>query len=247
MHLTMHGLQLNAVSLFSGIGGIDFGLEKAGHKIILQCEKDEAAQTILKLRFPGVELADDIKNLKKLPPKTDVVVAGFPCIDISRAGKRQGLAGEHSGLVKDVFRLLERAQDDGHTVPWVLLENVEGILDSSQSRDPPIKEVVTKLEELGYSWAYRVVSSAGFGLPNARRRVFILASMHGDPRDVLLAQGRAPCLGGCGSGPQSIDETVSSGLSCYECWLGIERSQDQTALAMDLGNARSQPATCDQV
>jgi hypothetical protein len=103
--------------------------------------------------------------------------------------------GTQTGLCAHVFRLLRQTR-----VPWVLLENVPGLLNWHMRDDPPqppaISHVVSELEKLGYRWAHRVVGLTGFGIPQRRRRVFILASAHGDPRDVLLAP-QAVCLGQC--------------------------------------------------
>ena len=94
-----------------------------------------------------------------------------------------------------VFRLLAR-----RPVPWVLLENVPGLLCWHMKDDPPqppaMAHIASELERLGYRWAQRVVGLTGFGIPQRRRRVFILASKVGDPRDVLLAP-QAVCLGQC--------------------------------------------------
>jgi site-specific DNA-cytosine methylase len=204
-------------------------------------------------------LVPDVCSLASLPPETDLLAAGFPCIDISRAGLKQGLAGQSSGLVAHVFRLLKRAKDDGKPIAWVLLENVEALLDRAGGRTPAIKAITDQLEEIGYhSWAHRVICSAGFGLPNRRKRVFVMASLHGDARDVLLAQGRQKCMGSCTSG--------SNDKHCYECYQppikSVKSSSNEAgpssssssalteledidlsdcSLALDLGNARSAP------
>ena len=109
---------------------------------------------------------------------------------------RPGLQrGWKTGLCSHVFRLLRNRK-----VPWVLLENVPGLLlwhlSGDQPQEPAISYVVEELENLGYSWAHRVISLTGFGLPQCRRRVFIVASLHGDPRDVLLSAESA-CKGQC--------------------------------------------------
>ena len=128
---------------------------------------------------------------------------------MSHAGLRTGLTGQSSGLVLHVFRLLECALKSNRPVPWVLLENVPGLLDCSPVSGPAISQIVTTFEQLGYhSWAHRVVSSASFGVPNRRRRVFVLASMYGDARDVLLSTGRIRCIGSC---------VELHGRTCYSC------------------------------
>lgn len=153
---------MKVASLFTGCGGLDLGLHQAGHEIILQCECDPGAQQVLRKAFPGVLLVPDICGLDRLPKETELVAAGFPCIDVSRAGLRQGLEGPSTGLVKHVFRLLAKARDEQRAVPWVLLENVEALLDRAHGGPPPVSWVVQQLEQLGYSsWAHRIICSAG--------------------------------------------------------------------------------------
>lgn len=176
---------LDAVGLFAGIGGIELGLHRAGHRTILLCENDRGAQAVLRSRFPDVPLESDVRNLGRLPSSTDLLAAGFPCQDLSQAGTTKGIEGSRSGLVGEVFRLLR-----DRPVPWVLLENVPFMLQLARGR--ALEVIVSELEELGYRWAYRVVDSRAFGVPQRRERVFLLASLHHDPRHVLLADEAGP-------------------------------------------------------
>ena len=96
---------MRSVGLFSGIGGMELGLQEAGHKPVLLCELMPAARMVLKERFPDVELTDDIRDLESLP-RCDVVTAGFPCTDLSLAGNRAGLKGEQSGMFWEFARIL---------------------------------------------------------------------------------------------------------------------------------------------
>jgi DNA (cytosine-5)-methyltransferase 1 len=171
---------MKTVGLFSGIGGFELGFHQAGHDATLLCDVLPAAKAVLTTRFPGVGYADDIKKLKSLPSGTDVVCAGFPCQDLSQAGKTKGLAGDRSGLVSEVFRLIRKAR-----VPTVVIENVPFMLQLNGGL--AIRSIISDLEELGYRWAYRVVDSFSFGLPQRRERVFIVASKVLDPAQVLLA------------------------------------------------------------
>lgn len=166
--------------LFAGIGGIERGLQRAGHRASLLCENDAGASEVLKLRFPDIPLHGDVRDLDGLPPDTTLIAAGFPCQDLSQAGKTTGIAGARSGLVGEVFRLL-----DAHRTPWVLLENVPFML--QLGRGEAMNVIASALETLGYAWAYRVVDARAFGVPQRRRRVYLVASLTGDPRTVLFA------------------------------------------------------------
>ena len=123
---------------------------------------------------------EDVRTLERLPHETSLVVAGFPCQDLSQAGMTKGIAGSRSGLVGEVVRLIE----DQRT-PWVLLENVPFMLQLAHGE--AMNVITTAFEELGYRWAYRVVDARAFGRPQRRRRVYFLASREGDPRTVLFA------------------------------------------------------------
>lgn len=173
--------QIHGVAgLFAGVGGIERGLAGAGHHATLLCENEPAAAAVLRARFPSVLLHEDVRTLAALPAKTTLIAAGFPCQDLSQAGRTAGISGSRSGLVGEVFRLLR-----AHRTPWLLLENVPFML---QLAGGGAMEVITAtLEGLGYRWAYRVVDTRAFGLPQRRRRVYLVAALEGDPRTVLFA------------------------------------------------------------
>ena len=166
--------------LFAGVGGFELGFDRAGHRTILLCESDERAGKVLRRRWPDVRLHGDVATLDELPRNADVVTAGFPCQNLSMAGDKQGIAGRKSAIVNRLFDLL-----DGRTVPWVVIENVYFML--HLRRGSGIEYIIERLEQRDYRWAYRVVNTRAFGLPQRRRRVFIIASQSGDPRDVLLS------------------------------------------------------------
>jgi DNA (cytosine-5)-methyltransferase 1 len=177
---------LVVAGLFAGVGGLELGLRRSGHVARLLCEIEPGAHAVLRERFPDVALHRDVCTLAALPSDTQLVVGGFPCQDLSQAGKTVGIEGSRSGLVGEVFRLLR-----GQRIPWVLLENVPFMLQLSRGRAMDV--IVETIESLGYRWAYRVVDSRAFGLPQQRERVLFLASLEGDPRDVLFAdEVRAP-------------------------------------------------------
>lgn len=156
------------------------GLARGGHETLLLCENDPVAAAVLGHRYPAVPLHDDVRTLQSLPPDVSLIAAGFPCQDLSQAGRTAGIEGARSGLVGEVFRLALK-----HETPWILLENVPFMLQLASGR--AMNVVATALEELGYRWAYRVIDSRAFGLPQRRRRVYLLASRLEDPRKVLFA------------------------------------------------------------
>jgi DNA (cytosine-5)-methyltransferase 1 len=172
--------RLKIAGLFAGIGGLELGLHRAGHETALLCEIEPGARAVLTERFPGLKQHDDIRTLESLPRDVTLVTAGFPCQDLSQAGKTAGIEGSRSGLVGEVFRLLRRRPTE-----WLILENVPFMLQLSKGR--ALDVIVTTLESLGYRWAYRVVDSSAFGLPQRRKRVYLVASLQHDPRAVLLS------------------------------------------------------------
>lgn len=169
------------VGLFAGIGGLELGLGDHGWHTELLCEIDPGAQAVLAARFPGVPLQADITRLRALPAGTELVAAGFPCQDLSQAGRTAGITGKRSGLVDEVFRLVRRQRGPR----WLLIENVPFML--QLGRGAAMRHITNALEELGYTWAYRVVDARAFGLPQRRQRVLMLASRTEDPRRVLFA------------------------------------------------------------
>jgi DNA (cytosine-5)-methyltransferase 1 len=167
--------------LFAGIGGIERGLHLAGHRSELLCEIDEGARAVLAAHFPGVPLSKDVRDLPELPA-VDLVAAGFPCQDLSQAGKTAGIKGANSGLVGEVFRLLGGMRDGPR---WLLLENVPFML--QLDKGTAMEYLRQSLEAMGFRWAYRTVDTRAFGLPQRRQRVLLLASRTEDPRAVLFA------------------------------------------------------------
>jgi DNA (cytosine-5)-methyltransferase 1 len=171
---------MKVAGLFAGIGGFEVGLISAGHESTLLCEIWEPARAVLHARFPGVPTERDVTELKSLPNETELLVAGFPCQDLSQAGLTAGIEGQRSGLVGHVFRLL-----DQRAIPWVVLENVSFML--HLERGKALRRLVDAFEERGYRWAYRVVNSLGF-VPQRRERVlFVATRTETDPADVVLA------------------------------------------------------------
>ncbi|WP_108660471.1 DNA cytosine methyltransferase [Acuticoccus kandeliae] len=176
---------MNVAGLFAGIGGFEQGLASAGHDTRFLCEIWEPARAVLHSRFPQVELARDVAEVNDLPEDVELVVGGFPCQDLSQAGKTAGIEGSRSSLVGNVFRLLDRRR-----APWVVLENVSFMLHLDRGR--ALRMLVEAFEERGYRWAYRVVNSLSF-LPQRRERVlFVATTTDVDPVSVLCADDVVP-------------------------------------------------------
>lgn len=169
---------MRAVGLFSGIGGLELGLQRAGIEAELLCEYWSPAAATLRRHFTA-PVVGDIRELGSLP-RVDVVAAGFPCTDLSQVGRTSGIEGNESGLVREVFRLIDETPST-----WVVLENVPNML--SLHGGGPIQAITSWFDDHGWNWAYRTVDSQHFGVRQRRRRVFVVASRTEDPRAVLFA------------------------------------------------------------
>lgn len=153
-------------SLFSGIGGLELGLEMAGlGPVAFQVENNPFCRSVLARHWPEVPKHDDVRSLdpETLPP-VDILCGGFPCQDVSSAGKGAGLAGARSGLWYEFRRIVEAARP-----PWVVVENVA----SGARRWLP--HVRRDLHVLGYRTRAFALSAADVGAPHLRRRVFVVA------------------------------------------------------------------------
>jgi len=191
---------MSVAGLFSGIGGFELAFTAAGFSCDLLVEIDPAARAVLEARFPGADLRADVLDLKELPKNTSVLTAGFPCQNLSMAGDKAGIDGAKSGVIKKLFELIRRSR-----VPIVVIENVYFMLhlDSGAA----MKWLVGEFEDLNYKWAYRVIDTMGFGLPQRRRRVYFVASLNVDPRSILFAEDRPP--------PSVVQPTLERPLGFY--------------------------------
>ena len=191
-------MTITAVSLFAGVGGFDLALERNGVKVVASVEIDKKASAVLAQHFPNSKLFGDITEVTGeqliaagFDPRNGIITGGFPCQDLSVAGKRSGLAGKRSGLFWEICRLLDetRAQN-------FILENVPGLLSSNQGRD--MAAVVEALVERGYGIAWRVLDAQHFGVPQRRRRIFIVGSLGNSgrtPAEILnLTESRSRYL-----------------------------------------------------
>jgi DNA (cytosine-5)-methyltransferase 1 len=155
---------LRFVSLFAGIGGLDLGLERAGHECVLQVELDPFCQKVLAKHWPDVRRIADVRDVAEADCEgADMIVGGFPCQPVSLAGKRLGVMDER-WLWPEYERLL------GVVRPrYALVENVPGLFHGG------FGDVLSGLAALGYDAEWQVIPAAALGAPHHRERVFILA------------------------------------------------------------------------
>jgi DNA (cytosine-5)-methyltransferase 1 len=166
--------RLTGVSLFAGIGGFDLAMERNGVEVVANVEIDKACQKVLARHFPNAKQFSDITDVKGsdlieagFDPSRGIITGGFPCQDLSVAGKRAGLAGERSGLFWEIARLVDETQTE-----YFIIENVPGLLSSNKGKDFGV--VIGTMADIGYSLAWRVLDAQYFGVPQRRRRVFIV-------------------------------------------------------------------------
>jgi len=162
---------MKVLDLFSGIGGFSLGLERAGHETVAFCEFDKKAQLVLKKHWPELPIYDDVKTLTKEILENDgineidIICGGFPCQDISYAGKGAGLEGERSGLWFEFHRLIKEIQPK-----YAVIENVAAL------RSRGLDEVLGSLAEIGYDAEWHCIPASAVGAPHRRDRVWIVAN-----------------------------------------------------------------------
>ena len=175
------------ISLFSGCGGFDLGMEKAGHECVAQVEWDKNAAGVLKHRWPNVPLFCDVSKVSADDlPDCDFITYGFPCQDLSVAGKREGLEGDRSGLFFEATRLIRELIARGCGLRFALAENVAGLFSADDGL--ALARCIRELLESGAcetGWA--LLDSQYFGVAQRRKRVFIVSDFGGEAVDEILA------------------------------------------------------------
>lgn len=166
--------EMTGVSLFAGIGGFDLAMQRQGVRVVASVEIDKNCNKVLAQHFPNTKQFNDITEVKGsdligagFTPNKGIITGGFPCQDLSVAGKRAGLAGARSGLFWEAARIVEETQSN-----WFIIENVPGLLTSNSGADFGV--VIGTMADLGYGVAWRVLDAQYFGVPQRRRRVFIV-------------------------------------------------------------------------
>ena len=224
-----------AVSLFAGVGGFDLALERAGVKVVASVEIDTKAQSVLRKRFPQSTIFDDVSGVSGeqlraagFEARGGIITGGFPCQDLSVAGKRAGLAGKRSGLFWEICRILDETGSE-----TVILENVPGLLSSNNGRD--MATVIEALVERGYRVGWRVLDAQYFGVPQRRRRVFIVGCLGNSgrsPEEILsIGEGRIGYLAQGKPKRESVTRKVAGGFREGSFGQFVESDQSATLKA----------------
>jgi DNA (cytosine-5)-methyltransferase 1 len=158
-------MALTVGSLFSGVGGLDLGFERAGFRVAWQCEINPFARRVLAKHWPDVSCYEDIRTIgaANVAP-VDVLIGGFPCQDISIAGKGAGISGDRSGLWKEYARLISKLRPR-----YAVMENVGALLHRG------LDVVLGDLASCGYDAEWQMLPASAFGAPHRRDRIFIVA------------------------------------------------------------------------
>lgn len=188
--------KLRVGSLFSGIGGLELGLERAGMQTVFQVEIDDYAQRVLAKHWPDVPRFRDVREVGVHNlPECDVLCGGFPCQDISTAGRMAGIEdGTRSGLWREFARIIRELRPS-----YVIVENVSALLSDGLGR------VLGDLAEGGYSSEWDCFPASAFGAHQQRDRVFLVAN---SPSNRLegggISEKRASALADVGGGGQNV-------------------------------------------
>lgn len=225
--------RLRFVDLFCGIGGFRLALEAAGTECVYANDYDRFACQVYRRHWPDGTLHEgDIREVQPADlPDADILCGGFPCQDLSVAGKRAGIGGERSGMFWELMRLVRAKRP---TV--VFLENVPGLFSSSGGRDFAI--VLGALAECGYDATWRVLDARYFGVAQRRRRVFIVASLRGRPDtdEVLFepesCEGYTPASRSTG---EDLAHSLDAGAG------GISAEEQQRTMIVEGDSAASTP------
>ena len=179
------------IDFFAGIGGFHSGLEKAGMECIGWCEFDKFAQKSYRAMYDTERLwfADDVRKVRGWDvPKADLWTFGFPCQDVSIAGKQKGIKrGTRSGLFYEIMRLIDEAEEN--RPEWLICENVKNLLSIDEGRG--FFEVLTEMGGRGYTVEWKVYNSKDYRVPQNRERVYIVGHYGDSSRQPLLPIRRA--------------------------------------------------------
>ena len=189
------------VDMFCGIGTIRMGFEKANWECVYSIEWDKFKRGIYNVIFGNEPEGSDIRSIRADDiPKADCWTFGAPCQDFSISGKRKGLEGDRSSLVREVFRLVRETKEE-YRPKYLLYENVKGMFSSNKGLD--YFEILFEMESLGYDIEWQLLNSKDFGVPQNRQRVFTIGHLRGRGGRKIFP------IGGINS--KTIDKIVSTG------------------------------------
>ncbi len=245
-------------SLFAGIGGFDLGFQRVGFAVRWCVEKDEKCRELLSKQFPSAAKFDDVCMVgAKSLESVDVITGGFPCQDLSVAGKRAGLGGSRSGLFYEMARIIDEIKP-----AFVVWENVAGLSSSNGGRD--MRRVLDTLADCNYFGACRLFDAQYFGVAQRRRRWFgVFARGHsgaGRAAEILslrkgmqwypspsraagkgIASGLAPSLRASGVGTERIGDTrgqdcvipvLAHAVTCHQAKGGDPTTDNYVAMVV---------------
>lgn len=178
--------RLTFLDICAGIGGFRLGMENAGHKCIGYCEYDRFARASYEAMYDteGEWAADDVTKLRPEGiPYADVWCFGFPCQDISIAGRQRGLSGERSGIYYSIIDLI-KGKEEGDRPTYLLVENVKNLFSINGGFD--FAAVLSEMDEAGYDVRWQVLNSKDFGVPQSRERIFLIANLRSRGRREIL-------------------------------------------------------------
>ena len=175
------------ISLFAGVGGFDEGMRRANHECVAMVEWDKSAAGVLAYRYPDVPLYCDVSKVEVDDlPDCDFLTYGFPCQDLSVAGKRKGLEGERSGLFFEATRLIRGLHAGGSRFRFAVAENVKGLFSADDGL--AFARCIRELQQCGASEiGWSIYDSQYFGLAQRRKRVFIVSDFGGESCDQILS------------------------------------------------------------
>ena len=164
---------MNVGSLFAGIGGFDLGFERAGMRVLWQVEKEAYCRSVLAQHFPEARRFEDVRQVGAHNlAAVDLLCGGFPCQDLSPAGRGAGLDGARSGLWAEFARIIRELRPS-----YVVVENVPALLTGKGKRwdRAPVGRVLGDLAEAGYDAEWACLSAREFGAPHLRKRIWLVA------------------------------------------------------------------------
>jgi len=210
---------MKVLDLFSGIGGFSLGLERAGFETVAFCEVDKKCHQVLKKHWPNVPIFDDVQTLNgyDIGQSVDVICGGFPCQDISLAGKGAGLEGERSGLWWEFHRLIKEIKPK-----YAIIENVSAL------RGRGLDQVLGSISEIGYDAEWHCIPASAVGAPHRRDRIWIVAYANSSGRkESNQEMERGSSKQSDSSSVQSSQDVSNANVTRLERWLsdGIASAQ----------------------